>query len=271
MNEYGLVGAGLAVLGSKDILLKLLGPTAEYIGDEAKGLVQKCNINLDNIFRKAINKLGSKIEKPGQVNSRVLKHVIDEGRFCEDELSAEYFGGMLAASRSKNGNDDRALPLLAVVKRMSSYQLKTHYLIYKTINKFFEGTKLNPLIDTEAKQMEIYISYHTLHHFMSFNIDELAGFAPISTHIINGLTKEGLIRNQCYYGDPEHLKNYLPKSPKYSWGFTCRPSGFGIELFNYAYGMKDENISKFTEKKYPDIEFDKSAPIRNVHKTTDLK
>ncbi|MDX8128321.1 hypothetical protein QLH52_13575 [Methylomonas sp. OY6] len=40
------VGTGLAVLGSKEILDKLLGPSADYIGNETKNLIAKCNINL---------------------------------------------------------------------------------------------------------------------------------------------------------------------------------------------------------------------------------
>jgi hypothetical protein len=70
------VGAGLVVLGSKDLLGKLLGPAADYIGGEIKGFVEKCNINIDNIFSKATNKLGPKLNDPGVVNPRVLKHVL---------------------------------------------------------------------------------------------------------------------------------------------------------------------------------------------------
>ncbi len=84
------VGTGLAVLGSKEILDKLLGPSADYIGNETKNLIAKCNINLDNIFTIAKKKTGSQLEDGSSVNPRVLKHIIDEGRFCEDELTAEY-------------------------------------------------------------------------------------------------------------------------------------------------------------------------------------
>lgn len=50
MDPVTVSGAGLAVWGSKDLMTKLLGPTADYIGGEAKNLVAKCNINLDGIF-----------------------------------------------------------------------------------------------------------------------------------------------------------------------------------------------------------------------------
>ena len=46
-----VVGTGLAILGSRELLNKLLGPSADYIGGEISELVKKCNINLDKIFR----------------------------------------------------------------------------------------------------------------------------------------------------------------------------------------------------------------------------
>lgn len=55
------------------ILNKLLGPTADYIGGEARGLVEKCNINLDRIFSIAVKRLGNKIAEPGLVSPRVLR------------------------------------------------------------------------------------------------------------------------------------------------------------------------------------------------------
>ncbi len=98
-----VVGAGLLALASKDTLNRLLGPTADYIGGEIRGLAEKCNINLGCIVRRAVKKLGRKIDEPGAVNSRVLRQVWSEGRFIEDELVAEYFGGLLASSRSASG------------------------------------------------------------------------------------------------------------------------------------------------------------------------
>jgi hypothetical protein len=77
------IGGGLAVLGSKDLLLKILGPSADYVGGEVKNFVEKCNINLDGIFSRAARKLGDRIDEPGSVSPRVLKDIMDEGRFCD--------------------------------------------------------------------------------------------------------------------------------------------------------------------------------------------
>ncbi len=137
------IGAGLAILGSKDILTKLLGPTADYIGGEVSGFVRKCNINLDSIFQKATQKLGDRMEQSGSVNPRVLKHIIDDGRFCEDELAAEYYGGLLAGSRVPNGKDDLCLPYISKVKAMSTIQIRVHFAIYYSLLKLHESSKIN--------------------------------------------------------------------------------------------------------------------------------
>jgi len=104
-----LIGAGLTAFASKEILTKLLGQTADYIGGEIKNLVEKCNVNIGDIFIKAYRKLGTRVEEPGTVNPRVLKSVFDEGRFCEDDLVKEYFAGVLASSRTSDGKDDRGV------------------------------------------------------------------------------------------------------------------------------------------------------------------
>ncbi len=129
------VGSVIA-LASKDILTKLLGPTAEYIGQGSRDLVEKSVKNLDRIFHVAYQKLGQRLETNEQVNVRVFKNVWDEGRFIEDLVSAEYFGGLLASARTEDGHDETALPAVALVKEMSSFQLRLHFIIYSLLANY---------------------------------------------------------------------------------------------------------------------------------------
>jgi hypothetical protein len=133
------IGTGLAVLGSKDIIVKILGPTAEYLGNEIKNLVHKCNVNLDTIFIRAKEKLGDNLNKPGHVNPKVLKQIIDEGRFCEDLIITDYYGGVLASSKSDIERDDRGIAILNKIKSLSVYGLRLHYIFYSVIYKMYNG------------------------------------------------------------------------------------------------------------------------------------
>ncbi len=124
------IGTGLVLIGGKDLIFKLLGPTADYLGNETKNLVEKSCKNIEHIFIHATTILGSKIESPGQVSPRILKRIFDDGVFCEDELTLEYFGGVLASSRNCSSRDDRGLIYLSLLESMSSYQIRTHYIFY---------------------------------------------------------------------------------------------------------------------------------------------
>lgn len=231
MEPITTVGAGLAILGSKDILVKVLGPTADYIGGELEGFVQKCNINLDNIFVKAKNKLGPRLEEPGQVNSRVLKHVLDEGRFCEDELIAEYFGGILASSKTENGRDDRGVSIISGIKELSVYQIRLHYLFYFLVNQLLSGKGFN--LGTDRKQMDIYIPYSVYLSAMDFSEDEDTG--SILVHSVEGLIRHGLLEDQYLYGSKEHISKKYKKAPES--GMILIPSVQGAEAFLWAHGV----------------------------------
>ncbi len=133
VDQNSLVSTGLMVVVGADAFKRLLGPTADYMGGEFKNLAEKCVTNLGRIFKSATKRLGPKINGPGGISPRVLKQVCSEGAFVEDELAAEYYGGLFASARSPDGKDDRALPLLSIVRDLSVYDLRLHYLIYSMV------------------------------------------------------------------------------------------------------------------------------------------
>jgi hypothetical protein len=116
----GLTILGGAV-GSAKIVEKLLGPTADYIGLGVKTWTEKRVENVGRIFRIAAEKLGSSIEEKGGIPPKVLKGILEEGSFCDDELSANYLGGVLASSRSSAPRDDRGATYIALIGRLSTW------------------------------------------------------------------------------------------------------------------------------------------------------
>lgn len=138
VDPVATVGAGAVIAYlSKDGLNKLLGPTADYLGGRVKGLVEKCDVNLAQVFAKAHKKLGDKINEPGVVSPRIVKQILDDAMFCEDEIASEYFGGVLASSRSKNKRDDRGLHYLGTLKQLSVYEIRLHYVFYSLLRKSY--------------------------------------------------------------------------------------------------------------------------------------
>lgn len=244
-----IAGAGLAILGSKDVLTKLLGPTADYIGGEMSGLVQKCNINLDNIFVKASKKLGNRVDTPGAVSPRVLKHILDEGRFCEDELTAEYYGGMLAASREETGKDDQCLPHLSKVKQMSVYQIRVHFAFYYQLLKLHKESGFNLGFGPDQPKAGLYLPHSLLLNM--FPPEKANNYNSLMTHSVVGLYSHGLI-NTYAYGSVETIKSKFPEAK--NSGVYLEPNFIGAELFQWAMGVETPNGHQFFDLDLSSIE-----------------
>ncbi len=259
MDPTTSVVTGLAILGSKDILAKLLGPTADYIGGEIKGLVEKCNINIEDIFAKAYRKLGSRLEQPGTVSPRVLKNIFDEGKYCEDDLSKEYFAGVLAASRTEDSKDDRGVTNAKLVSNLSSYQIRTHYIFYTLLRRAFlpHGSIVSP--DTNRKTMIIYIPSEIYYSGMGSLLMASDDGEKVSVlaHSMNGLRRNDLIEDEYVYGERECFltrklrsgsKDFrLNKRVLREYGISFQPTHSGMELYLWAHGFGDRDHFQFLD------------------------
>jgi hypothetical protein len=232
MDTPIIIGTGLAILGSKELLIKLLGPSADYVGGEVKDFVEKCNINLDGIFAKAASKLGNRLDDDGAVSPRVLKHVVDEGRFCEDNLTAEYYGGILASSKNRIARDDRGVTLLAQVKDMSVYQLRLHFVAYMIFHRLFQNEDLNLADENDCSKMRVFIPMSIYKEAMDFQAGE--DINAILAHCLFGLGKHNLINNFAS-GNAEFLQKQN-KAISES-GLLLTPTLPGAELFLWAIGL----------------------------------
>jgi hypothetical protein len=187
-------GTGLAVLGPSAVVLKILGPTADYVGDGLQQWTEARAQNLRRVFSKAEQKLGpERLEEPGQVPPRVLKGVLDEGQFCADELGAEYLGGVLASSRSDVERDDRGAALVALVSRLSTYQLRTHYIAYSGAQRLLAGGDLEFGDGSKRREMAFFLPRSTWIPAMEFSPSESADSLAIVDHVLMGLAREDLI------------------------------------------------------------------------------
>jgi hypothetical protein len=233
-------GTGLSIAGllflSKETINKLLGPTADYLGDELLEWAKKRHENLSRIFSKAAKKLGEKIDERGTVPPKVLKGILNEGSFCDDPLATEYFGGVLASSRSEVSRDDRGGSFLAMISRLSTYQIRTHYILYRILKNLYDGTNisLSTNIVKAFLPATVYISA------MDFGNKENSEI--LSYHALVGLHKEGLIVDYTI-GSKSYLNNkgYLVNSA----GIVFVPTPLGVELFFWAHGKQDLPIKDF--------------------------
>ena len=136
---------------------KILWPTAEIIWWDLKNLYEKWR---DKIFEKAEKKTPN-INDGKQSNLRVTREVFMNWSFTDEEICAEYFGGILASSRSEDWKDDAWVFYVDIIKSMSSAQLKLHYIIYRTLNKEFISNinkqTINPWQESELQSEMLFI------------------------------------------------------------------------------------------------------------------
>lgn len=239
-------GTGLTILGSAiggaKVVEKILGPTSEYIGEQLREWTEKKVKNTANIFKNAEKKLGKKLEQDGNVSPKILKSILEDGAWCEEELQVEYFGGVLASSRTGVSRDDRGAYYTDLISKLSTYQLRTHYLFYHSLKQHFDGQDININDGNSWRKLQLFISNETYFNAMDFTKDEGQNWGNLMSHSVWGLNKENLIGDFAS-GDIDHLKKKF--SAVKSNGILISPSKIGVELFMWAYGYGQNNPNDF--------------------------
>lgn len=250
----GLIVLG-AALGSKEIVVKLLGPTADYVGTGLRNWTEKRVHNVARIFDNATKRLGSNIDSEGRVPPRVLKGILDDGSFCDDELTAEYFGGVLASSRSEVSRDDRAASLIALIGRLSTYQIRAHYILCTVFKRLYDGSGLGLSI-ADQREIVIYLPYSSYYRAMDFSDAEQQNFVPLLEHVFFGLDRERLVAFSVY-GGPEVIQLHWPMASE--GGILYRPSALAAELYLWAHGCPNLGAPALLD---PNRQFDVETSIK---------
>jgi hypothetical protein len=218
---------------------KVLGPSADYLGEGIASFAKKRVENVRNILLNAKGKLGDRIDSPGAVPPRVLAGILTDGSYRDDEVACEYYGGVLASSRTEVSRDDRGATIVNLISRLSSYQLRLHYVIYRVFLDLYGGS--NTLITQLQSQFKLatFIPEATLLVAMDFSEKEAEVSNIIMGHALVGLSREVLISPQWAFGDAETLR-HVGRQVSYQGsecGLVVSPAAHGVELFLHAMGV----------------------------------
>ena len=179
------------------------------------------------------------------VNPRLVRSLHDEGSYCDDELMAEYLGGVLAAGRSPSGRDDRAVSWSNLITSMSALQLRTHFIFYREWAHALHGrSDIEFSQDRDAAQMYVDLAdiIPVLKETVP-DIDHDAMMAPI----ISGLLRMDLIESRCDYGRAVEMRSTGSVPSDLPFIFACRvtPSIAGMELYGWACGLTGITPAQF--------------------------
>jgi len=153
-GEEIIVNAAVAVGGY--VGTKLFGTTLATMGDDINKIYVKGRDKIIDIAAK-------KVDNPDdgkKVNLRAARDVLWNGSITEDEVCAEYFGGMLAAARSEDGKDDGVVHYVDTIKAMSARQLELHYVIYKAWQGLLKqgGKSINVALSADVQAWHIFMN-----------------------------------------------------------------------------------------------------------------
>ena len=213
---------------------KLLGKTLDEMGSDFATLYKK---GRDQIIEKATKKV--KNLNDGNIpNLRVARDVFWNGSFSAEAICAEYFGGVLAASRSDDGKDDNGVHYVDVIKSLSSKQLELHYIIYNSLNKLLieKSRTINVGQGTELQQEAVFFSALELENLLKLRIDT----------DLNILYNLGLLSE--YKTD-----NLSLEKDKFLPYVMVRPTTFGILLYAIAHN-RIEDWQEFSKSNFGDFE-----------------
>lgn len=209
------------VVGTAWAAKKVLGPTLDAIGDD---LASCYRIGIDKILASAYRKIKD-VEDGKAANLRVAHDILRNGAFSTDDFVLEYFGGLLASSRSNDGWKDDATPFVDVVKSLSSSQLRLHYNMYNALEQLVlhdpEICQSSSPSSDAVKSKTLYMHYNDVDAVLHLNV----------------LYRHGLIESGSFKGtnfsypddDEEQILFYM----------TGVPTVFGVMLYAAGHGVLD--------------------------------
>jgi hypothetical protein len=202
-------------------LQKAFGPVLTEIGEDFRKLYAKGRDKLISVAYRKIHDLND----GKQANLRVTRDVLWNGAFTEDEVCAEYFGGIFAASRSVDGKNDDVIQFVDVIKSLSAKQLHLHYVIYNSLNKLLvaAGDSVNVGFGHDIEPKEVSFASNELKETLSLKIDT----------DLNILHRQGLLNQYLINTHPVSEKQLLPYT-------SAHPTTFGVLLYAAAHNRLEE-------------------------------
>lgn len=92
---------------SAKLLSRVLGPSADVIGDWLCGKTEYRLKDTERIVQKAAEKAYTQEHGDGEVQPRVAHQILDDGSFYDDELIAEYLGACWRRARRERTGRSR--------------------------------------------------------------------------------------------------------------------------------------------------------------------
>jgi hypothetical protein len=207
----------LVTMGAQQVLAAPAKAVGEVLADRIKG-------RLEHVLGRARDK-GMDAGEP--MSDRMAYKVLTEAAFTDDKLTLEYLAGVMAAS----GEDDAGAAVVAQIGRLSAFQLRLHYVVYRELRRLWPATaQMNLGQETEAQKAALRVP---IEDFVS-----AFGTPPVAQtgSAVTALIREGLLHREWQFGPDDG-----------TWTLRVRPSAVGAELFLWGHGEENWSAGRFFE------------------------
>jgi hypothetical protein len=245
---------GKAVSDAGSLLSRLLGPAVDAFGAALARSVEYRTRNFGRIASKADRK--SKGNRGGIVNVRAAFVMLEEGALCDNELTAEYLGGVLAGARTPSGQDDRAVSWIKVISGLSALSVRAHYLLYREWADRLPRQANLGMIDGRRMAM-LDVELHEFEYLL--NLDLNGHFGEAANYVVQDLMAASLVGPDAACG----LRSEVAPNSAFENVLRVQPSMRGCELYGWAQGLAGLHGAEFTAKAEV---FDVEPPIPRLEK-----
>lgn len=227
-----------------NLFTRLLGPSADVLGEHWGAALANRLSNVHKVTEMADRRISA--DAPGAIPPRVASSVFEAAQYADDEFVAEYLSGVLASSRTPGGTDDRGVPWTALVARLSSDQLRMHYVLYSLFRRLVVNESIETMSEWNSKQIVVY--YRELLPALGLELAEESVLRMLDA--VYALQREGLIGDELSHGSAEFLSRVTKGSYKFhddEDALIFQTSAHGVGLFLQAHGYGGEWITAIAD------------------------
>jgi hypothetical protein len=208
------------------------------LADHIAPLIPQRRQNVAQVIAEATQRLHERRDQPGPVSARVLQNVIEVAASQDDAVMRSYLGGVLASSTISGDRDDRAATWCALIDRLSSYTVRSHYVLYMSLRKELLDRQLG-YDSADMPHVQIFID--TADFALAVGLGKEKP-EDIAEYVVSVLLQESLVMPTYGQIEGEMLQEY-----KGRLGMFFSPSTLGIQLFLWGHGFGDLPLRKYLD------------------------
>lgn len=197
----------------------------------AEALKSRMGKRLDNTRAAAEAKAQG---RPLNVGDRIASKALSEATVADDSVISDYLGGVLASSDMS----DSGAAIVALIGRLSSLQLRLHYILYREIRRLRSGSHVNLYESDKASGITLHVPTDELMPALGTSDSDAVGSA------LAVLWRENLI------GEEWRFSRETDSDPK-SHSARIHPTGLGAEFFLWGHGVRPVHANRLLDATTP--------------------